>query len=94
MRRAQQDEALIDITLRHVQGKTALHEDDIRHNLRIKRERYVDAGFWQRDHIARLLVREVLLGPDFIDTYADGTIRAIIGGARQPYEASAQVALP
>ena len=51
-------------------------------------------GFWQCDHIARLLVWEVLLGPDFIDTYADGTIRAIIASARQPYEASAQVALP
>ena len=56
VRRAQQYEALIDITLRHVQGKTALQEKDIRHNLRIKRDWYFDVGFWQRDHIAKLLV--------------------------------------
>lgn len=87
VRRAQQYESLIDITLRHVQGKTALREDDIRHNLRIKRDWYFAVGFWQRDHIAKLLVWEVLLGPDFIETYAQGTIRAIIASARQPYEA-------
>ncbi|MFP5479623.1 MAG: DUF4123 domain-containing protein [Alphaproteobacteria bacterium] len=87
VRRAQQYEELIDITLRHVQGKTALPEAHIRHNLRIKRDWYFDVGFWQRDHIAKLLVWEVLLGPEFIDTYAQGTIRAIIASARQPYEA-------
>lgn len=87
VRRAQQYESLIDITLRHVQGKTPLPEDAIRHNLRIKRDWYFAVGFWQRDHIAKLLVWEVLLGPDFIDTYAQGTIRAIIASARQPYEA-------
>lgn len=87
VRRAQQYEELIEITLRHVQGKTPLAEPVIRHNLRIKRDWYFQVGFWQRDHIAKLLVWEVLLGPDFIETYAQGTIRAIIASARQPYEA-------
>lgn len=87
VRRAQQYESLIDITLRHVDGQTPLHHDDIRHNLRIKRDWYFTVGFWQRDHIAKLLVWEVLLGPEFIETYAQGTIRAIIASARKPYEA-------
>ena len=87
VRRAQQYEELIDITLRHVQGKTALPETAIRQNLRIKRDWYFDVGFWQRDHIAKLLVWEVLLGPEFIETYAQGTIRAILSSAREPYEA-------
>lgn len=87
VRRAQQYETLIDITLRHVQGLTTQDEVEIRHNLRIKRDWYFATGFWQRDHLAKLLVWEVLLGPDFIDTYAEGTIRAIISSAKQAYEA-------
>ena len=35
----------------------------------------------------------MLLGPDFIDTYADGTIRAIVASARQPYEAIMNIEL-
>ena len=87
VRRAQQYEELIEITLHHVKGKTALTEEAIRQNLRIKRDWYFDVGFWQRDHIVKLLVWEVLLGPDFIERYEYGTIRAIIASAQQPYEA-------
>jgi len=93
VRRVQQYEQLIDITLRHVTGKTDLPEDDIVSLLRVKRDGFFEAGFWQRDHLAKLMVWEVLLGPDFINSYASGTIQTIIGLAKAPYEAIMKIEL-
>ncbi|GEM_PF-5372337 len=33
------------------------------------------------------MVWEVLLGPEFIDSYANGAVKAIIASAKVPYEA-------
>ncbi|MEP3344957.1 MAG: DUF4123 domain-containing protein [Litoreibacter sp.] len=87
VRRVQQYEELIDITLRHVKGSTDLSDDDIHSMLRLKRDGFFDAGFWQRDHLVKLMVWEVLLGPEFIEHYASGTVKAIILSAKAPYEA-------
>lgn len=87
IRRVQQYEGLIDVTLGVVTGMTDYTDDDIRAILRAKRDWFFQIGFWQKDHLAKLMVWEVLLGPDFVDTYAKGTPRAIIETAKAPFEA-------
>lgn len=87
VRRAQQYETLIDIALKHATDQTDRQDNDIRTDLRLKRDWYFQVGFWQRDHIVKLLVWEVLLGPQFVDSYANGTVRAIITDAKAPFEA-------
>ena len=87
VRRVQQYDELINITLRHVTGKTSLSDTVIRDILRGKRDRFFAMGFWQRDHLAKVMVWEILLGPNFLDTYANGTAKTIIASANAPYEA-------
>jgi len=87
VRRVQQYEELIEIAMRHVKGKTDLSDSDVYSVLRLKRDGLFEAGFWQRDHLVKLMVWEVLLGPDFITHYASGAVKAIILAAKAPYEA-------
>lgn len=87
VRRVQQYEEIIDITIKHVKDQTGLSDGDVRASLRLKRDGLFRLGFWQRDHLAKLMVWEILLGPEFIDSYANGTIGTIISAAKAPYEA-------
>lgn len=87
IRRVQQYEILIDITLDNVSDMTDYSDDDVRSLLRAKRDWFFQLGFWQKDHLAKMMVWEVLLGPDFVHSYAQGTPNAIIEQASAPYEA-------
>ena len=49
VRRVQQYEELIRVTQKHVAGQTDLTDKDVRSSLRLKRDGFFAAGFWQRD---------------------------------------------
>lgn len=87
VRRVQQYEEIIDITVKHVDRMTSLSPEDIRAALRLKRDRFFGFGFWRRDHLAKLCVWEVLLGPDFVENYSGGQVRDIILAAPDDWRA-------
>lgn len=86
IRRIQQFEEIIEITLRHVDAHTDRDHDEIRDHLRGKRDKFFRMGFWRRDHLAKLACWEVLLGPDFVETYAGGAIKDYLRGSEVAHE--------
>ncbi len=91
MRRIQQYDELIEIALPHVRGKVPLPDDAVRATLLRHRDYLFSLGFWQRDHLTKLMVWEVLLGPNFLVSYAAGRVAAILREATAPYEAIAEI---
>lgn len=78
IRRVQQFEEIIDATLPHVEKDAGSTAVDIRAMLRLKRDLFFQIGFWRRDHLAMLCAWEALLGPNFIEEYANGEISAML----------------
>jgi hypothetical protein len=91
VRRIQQYDELIEIALPHVRGKVPQPDDAIRVTLLGHRDYLFSLGFWQRDHLTKLMVWEVLLGPNFLVSYAAGQVAAILRNASAPYEAIAEI---
>ena len=87
IRRVQQFEELIAIALRHVGAQTPLPPRAAADHLRACREEFFGIGFWRRDHLVSLCVWELMLGPDFVQSYAGGAIRAIIETSEEDWQA-------
>ena len=87
IRRVQQFEELIAIALRHVEAGGPVDHVASAAHLRTFREDYFDIGFWRRDHLVSLCVWELMLGPNFVETFAGGEIRRIIQTSPSDWEA-------
>lgn len=86
IRRVQQFEEIIEISQRHLDGHTDMTPDAIRDHLRGKRDKFFRMGFWRRDHLAKLCCWEILLGPDFVETYAGGALKQILRNAEAAHD--------
>jgi hypothetical protein len=91
VRRIDQFEQIIGISCRHLGGQTTLSSDEIASLLRAKRDKFFRMGFWRRDHLAMLCCWEVMLGPDFVETYADGAIKNILRHSSTAHEAIGRI---
>lgn len=78
IRRYQEFEDLIGLTHRHVNKQMDVSLKDVTGQLRAKRNKLFNMGFWRRDHLAMLCCWEVMLGPDFLETYSDGHVRKLL----------------
>ncbi|OCX60459.1 hypothetical protein BFP70_17775 [Thioclava sp. SK-1] len=88
LRLAEEFEELIGIAIEHsipsgAAGRDPMH---MRAHLRARREPWYALGFWRRDHFVKLCVWELLLGPNFLENYAAGAIRAIVARGGAPHE--------
>lgn len=93
IRRVQQFEEIIAIAQKHVEKQMKLDTESSAIHLRSKREKFFKMGFWRRDHLTKLCVWELMLGPEFIDTYADGQIKRILISQPSDWEAIKQIGL-
>lgn len=91
VRREQQFDEVAQITWRHAAPHIAVREREFFTTLRGKRDLWFQIGFWRRDHLAKLCSWESLLGPDFLEGYADGAVREIVRSSRSPHEAVARI---
>ena len=85
--REQQFEDVMDIAWRNVSSHVETSEAEVKTRLLNKRDMWLQIGFWRRDHFAKLCAWEAILGPDFLETYANGKMREIIYNSRAPHEA-------
>jgi len=54
--------------------------------LRSRRDVFVNLGFWRRDHMITLCIWELMLGPDFFKSYADGRVARVFRQGLAPHE--------
>jgi len=89
IRKIYEFEKLIKISIRHI--PLALRETEITQHLRSKRNLFYNLGFWRRDHLTKLCCWEVMLGPDFLQNYAQKKIWHILTTSKAAHEAIAQI---
>jgi len=91
LRKKYEFEKLIKISIRHIPLALRSNEKEIAEHLRSKRNMFYNLGFWRRDHLAKLCCWEIMLGPDFLQTYAQGEIWRIITAVKAAHEAIEQI---
>ena len=91
LRKQYEFEKLIKISIRHIPLALHSNEKEIAEHLRSKRNMFYNLGFWRRDHLAKLCCWEIMLGPDFLQTYAQGEIWHIITSVQAVHEAIEQI---
>ena len=63
------------------------NKDSLYLRLMEKGEIYLGIGFRKREHLTMLMVWEALLGPDFLESYAEGAARVIVNDSKSAVEA-------
>lgn len=91
IRKIHEFEKLIKISIRHIPLALREKEDEVTQHLRSKRNIFYNLGFWRRDHLTKLCCWEVMLGPDFLQTYAQKKIWHIITTTKAAHVAIAQI---
>lgn len=91
IRREQQFDEIVQITWGHAARHVAADKRTFAEALRCKRDQWFGIGFWRRDHLAKLCSWEALLGPHFLESYANGAVNHMLRSSRSPHEAIARI---
>jgi hypothetical protein len=79
-------ETLAQVAIRHVARHKHVDPPAAMTALRAWRDRFLQTGFWRRDHLVSLCVWELSLGPDFLNTYGGGRVAHLLQQNLAPHE--------
>ncbi|WP_298258159.1 DUF4123 domain-containing protein [uncultured Litoreibacter sp.] len=73
--------ALAHVVMKSIPPERGSQRKELRTRLVATGHLFLRMGYKQREHIAKLMTWEALLGPDFIETYANGEVAQIVQSA-------------
>ncbi|WP_161667757.1 DUF4123 domain-containing protein [Nitrincola lacisaponensis] len=86
IRRTLQFQELIEIALTHAGITDAAAIETATQQLNQLRSLFFSLGFWRRDHLVKLCVWELLLGPNFLRNFAQGRVWEVCQLQKPPHE--------